>query len=42
MRVSQVGMKFGGVGAHVFGQDAGSRSLPGFFHRLNERWRRKT
>jgi cell volume regulation protein A len=39
-RVSQVGLKFVGVGSRVFGADAGAQLKPGPLQRLYARWRR--
>lgn len=40
-RVSQVGLKFMGVGSRVFGSDAGAHFKPGPLQRLRARWRRR-
>lgn len=37
--VSKIGLKFGGVGARVFGPDAGARAAPGPWQRLRARLR---
>ncbi|HBK57697.1 MAG TPA: potassium/proton antiporter [Xanthomonadales bacterium] len=39
-RVSRVGLKFGGIGLHLFGASAGSRPDPSPLQRLAARWRR--
>lgn len=39
-RVSQVGLKFVGVGSRVFGAEAGAQFQPGLLQRLHARWRR--
>jgi len=39
-RVSQVGLKFVGVGSRVFGAEAGAQFKPGLLQRLHAHWRR--